>query len=288
MKKLDHIGIVCFKEKSQIKGIISRIVDWATGQKLKIYLHAGLRGLAPVGVCVLNNRAFLKRVKVLFSLGGDGTLLSAARLVSTTVIPLLGINLGRRGFLTDVNAERLESDLLPLIRGSYRIQTRMMLDIVVRRRDKPIFKELVLNDAVVRENRMGKMLHITAWIDDHPVCRYFSDGLIAATPTGSTAHSLSAGGPILHPNLEAVILNPICPHTLQQRPLLFPAEQTLTLVVEPSPLTSAGLVLDGKVKFNLRADDRIIITRSRRCTRLIRPLDTDFFATLRNKLSWGI
>jgi NAD+ kinase len=208
--------------------------------------------------------------------------------VGRTSIPILGINLGKRGFLTDITAENMETSLNPFINGKYKIFERMMLDANVWRRNKMVFRDFVLNDAVIRENAMGKLITISAYIDNKSVCKYNADGLITATPTGSTAYSLSAGGPILFPSLEVVILNPICPHTLQQRPIIYSAERKLALHIESTGMSSIALILDGKVKFNLCARDIIKIVKSKYSTKLIRPVNVDIFKTLRNKLSWGI
>ncbi|MFH1759798.1 MAG: NAD(+)/NADH kinase [bacterium] len=288
MKKLNHIGIVAFKEKTRTKNVIKRFYEWSQHSGLSVYFHHEIASIAPPGAVIIKPRIFLKKIKTLFSFGGDGTFLSAARLVGTRSIPVLGINLGELGFLTDVNAQDIETSIRPFIQGKYKLFRRMMLDIKVKRHGKVAFRDFVLNDAVIRENGMGKLINITAFINNHLVCKYNADGLIAATPTGSTAYSLSAGGPILYPDLEILIITPICPHTLQQRPLIFSAGKELSLRIEPNKTASIALILDGKIKFSLKDNDSIVITKSRYTTKLIRPANTDIFKTLRKKLSWGV
>lgn len=218
--------------------------------------------------------------------GGDGTLLSAARLAGPLGIPILGVNFGGLGFMTELQPEELYTALDRLFRGDYEIEEREALRVRFRRGRKLLGEFALLNDAVVTKTALARMLVIELRIDTELVATYTSDGLIIATPTGSTAYNLSAGGPILDPRMSAFVIAPICPHTMSYRPLVVPGgvhiEVTLRSLTEEAYLT-----LDGQVGFPMKQLDTIVVDRHPRSVRLVRVAHRGFFEVLQRKLHWG-
>ncbi len=218
-------------------------------------------------------------------LGGDGTVLRAARALGPAGVPLLGVNVGKFGFLTETTADELREVVGEVLEGRFEVAERMMLRCVLEREGGAAVDTVGLNDAVVGRTSLSRIITIELSVDDEPVTTYRADGLIVSTPVGSTAHSLAAGGPILRPEMEALIVTPICPHTLSNRPLVLPAGMKVTLAArnwsEPPALT-----VDGQVHEELREDDVIRVERAQEPLRLIQTGRNRFFATLRNKLDW--
>ncbi len=229
------------------------------------------------------------RADVVMAFGGDGTLLDAARIVvhSDTDAPLIGINLGRLGFLTDVGPEDLRSALEAILAGRTRVEQRMMIQGVVERPGEASASRLALNDIVVTRGALSRMIELDVTVDEQFVCHVKADGLIVATPTGSTAYNLSAGGPIVHPSLDALVLTPIAPHTLTHRPLVLSA--TARIAVRPSSELQADLVgtFDGQFAVALAAGDTVRIERAPRVLRLLHTSPRTHFDMLREKLKWG-
>jgi NAD+ kinase len=228
-------------------------------------------------------------VDVVVAFGGDGTLLDAASAVAHSQYdaPLLGINLGRLGFLTEVARDDLIPALEALLAGRTRTETRLLLSGVVQRAGRAEPHHLALNDIVVTRGALSRMVEVQVSVDGQAVCQVKADGVLVATATGSTAYNLSAGGPIVHPSVDALVLTPIAPHTLTLRPLVLPASSEI--VLEPVVESGAELVLtfDGQYGVALQADDRIVVGRASRVLRLMRVATRTHFDMLRQKLKWG-
>ncbi len=218
--------------------------------------------------------------------GGDGTLLSAARLAGPLGIPILGVNFGGLGFMTELQPEELYPALERLLRGDYEIEEREALRVRFRRGRKLLGEFALLNDAVVTKTALARMLVIELRIDGELVATYTSDGLIVATPTGSTAYNLSAGGPILDPRMSAFVIAPICPHAMSYRPLVVPGGVRIEVTLR-SLTEEAYLTLDGQVGFPMKQLDTIVIDRHPRSVRLVRVARRGFFEVLQRKLHWG-
>jgi len=219
-------------------------------------------------------------------LGGDGTLLGAARKVGRYGLPILGINLGGLGFLTEIPAKRLYVDMERLIAGDIDIETRIMLQARVIRNGEEACCFSALNDVVINKGALARIIELAVLIDDRFLTTFRADGLIISTPTGSTGHNLSAGGPILYPDLEALIVTPICPFTLTHRPIILPG----TSIIEISmggPSEEVLLTFDGQVGFDLMDHDRVIVSKSEKKLKLIKSPNQDYFDILRTKLKWG-
>jgi NAD+ kinase len=222
----------------------------------------------------------------LLVLGGDGTLLAAARVAAAKGIPILPINMGSLGFLTSFMLEELYPALEDILAGRLTISERVMLHVELDRGGKTIDKQSVLNEAVINKGALARMIELELIIDNDFVCRYRADGLIVASPTGSTAYSLSAGGPIVHPAVESFVITPICPHTLSDRPVV--VRDTSIVEAKLSVGTeSVFLTLDGQKGIPLQPTDRVRISRAQQLLKLIQTPNKSYFEILRNKLKWG-
>jgi NAD+ kinase len=219
-------------------------------------------------------------------LGGDGTLLSAARAISSRPIPLFPVNLGGLGFLTAITIDEVFPELERALRNEHRVGKRRLLQTEVTRRGQVVANYDALNDAVLTKAALARMIDLDAWVDDQLVCAYKADGLIIATPTGSTAYSLSAGGPIIFPSVPAICLTPICPHMLTNRPVIVP-ESSVVQVHNHGADGEVFLTIDGQIGEPLLNGDRIVCQLSRAPLHLIRPPRMRFFDVLREKLKWG-
>jgi NAD+ kinase len=232
------------------------------------------------------------RVDVMIAFGGDGTLLAVAGAVANASadVPVLGINLGRLGFLTEVGRGELTAALDAVLSGRTHVETRLMLSGQLERRRSTVLQHLALNDVVMTRGPLSRMIEIDVTVDDGFVLHVKADGLIVATATGSTAYNLSAGGPIVHPSVDAILLTPIAPHTLTNRPLVLPATARIGLrpVTDPHP-AAADLVatFDGQYGVTLERDDALVIQRAPRRLQLLRTSPRTHFDMLREKLKWG-
>jgi NAD+ kinase len=219
-------------------------------------------------------------------LGGDGTLLGAARKVGRYGLPILGINLGGLGFLTEIPLKRLYKDMEKLIAGEIEVESRLMLDASVLRDNEEKCRFSVLNDAVINKGALARIIDLRVSIDGRFLTTFGADGLIVSSPTGSTGYNLSAGGPILYPNLEALILTPICPFTLTQRPIILPDTSVIEITMGEDS-EEVTLTFDGQVGFDLMENDKVIVSKSEKKLKLIKSPDQDYFDILRTKLKWG-
>jgi len=218
--------------------------------------------------------------------GGDGTLLSVARAVAPHGIPILGVNLGSLGFLTELQPAELHQGLEAVLAGRYSIDERQTLRVRLVRGGRMRQQYSVLNDVVITKSALARMVDIGVEIDDDLVAVYTSDGLIVSTPTGSTAYALSAGGPILDPRMSAFVIAPICPHTMTYRPLVVPASVTVRVSLR-SPAEEVYLTLDGQIGFPFESGDSILVDNHPDTVRLVRVASRGFFEVLRRKLRWG-
>jgi NAD+ kinase len=280
------IGIFCKRRKEDLCGVVPPLVEWLRARKIEVLLDETAAESCSSPEPAASTESLASKCDLVIVLGGDGTLLAAARLFYKRDIPILPVNLGSLGFLTSVTLAELYPLLEQVLAGTYRLSERMMLEAQVMRDGKTIHAERALNDAVVNQAALARLMDFHLHIDGSHVGHYRADGLIVATPTGSTAYSLAAGGPIVHPDLNAFVITPICPHMLTNRPLVVPdiskIEITFRHGTEPVHLT-----LDGQVGFQLEPDDRIAIEKSAAKIRLVRPAKRSYFEILRSKLRWG-
>lgn len=229
----------------------------------------------------------IPKLNFALSLGGDGTMLKTSRLLAPRGIPVLGINMGSLGFLAETDPRHSLNLLEKVLRGDYTIEERMMLEVTVTSESRTI-TQLALNDCIIHSGNNGRVITITTTIEKDFIGNYIGDGLIVATPTGSTAYSLAASGPIVYPRLSLFVLTPICPHTLTQRPLIISSRYPLALTVKPrSPRQKPVLSIDGQMNYVISSKDTITIAASKTPLRLITNPEQKYFQVLRAKLKWG-
>jgi len=284
--KLYNVGLIVNYEKDKARETSCRIIDWLNSKKLKVCIE-GNKG-KEIGKEELNcpTEKFLKKVDLIISLGGDGTLLRAARLAATEDIPVFGVNLGGLGFLTQIGIDDLEKSLEKLYQGRYFLDERMMLSCTVKRREKEIKKFTALNDVVIGKGAFARIICLATYVNNDYVITYSADGLVVSTSTGSTAYSLSAGGPIVNPNINSIILTPICPHTLSARPIIIGENDQVKITLESSE-EKVMVTIDGQEGFVLKPKDEVIIKKSDHIARLIAFKEKSFYAILREKLRWS-
>jgi NAD+ kinase len=239
------------------------------------------------GLPTTGRQNLAERCDLAIVVGGDGTFLNAARSLADIDVPLLGVNLGRLGFLVDVSPGEMETLFDQVLAGEYTEEHRLLLRAQVVRKDEPIAESDALNDVVLHKWEVGRMIELQMRIDGRFVNDQRSDGLIVATPTGSTAYALSGGGPIIHPALDVLVLVPICPHTLTNRPLVVASDADIEMIVVGGEHSRAQLTCDGQINLGLVAGDRVRIRRKERKIRLIHPANYDYYEILRAKLHWG-
>ena len=221
------------------------------------------------------------------AIGGDGTMLHASRLARESETPILGINRGRLGFLADVTPDEMIASVDQVLRGDYTRDTRMLLEARLTKENGEESVAFALNDVVLKRRETGRMVDFSTNIDGTFVNTHSGDGLIVATPTGSTAYALSCGGPIIAPQLDAVVIVPVCPHTLTDRPLVIPADRYIEVRLLERDSTTASITIDGRSMGRIKPVDRLIISAASRRITLIHPPSYDFYGILRSKLFWG-
>jgi NAD+ kinase len=227
-----------------------------------------------------------RRAELILVLGGDGTLIHAARTVRGRSVPILGVNMGSLGFLTEVPRSDVFVRLADVLRGTAKLHTRMKLACRLHRGGKVLLEDEVLNDVVINKGALARIADHEVSLDNQFMTTFKSDGVIIATPTGSTAYSLAAGGPILHPALECAVVTPISPHALTQRPFVVPGDQVVNVVLR-SQVADVYLTLDGQTGHALQQGDRLEVRRSPNRTVLVSNPNIDYFGILRQKLHWG-
>ena len=279
------IGIISKPRRPDVREIVPPLLRWLEKRGIR-YEYDLETGLA-LGTGKGREREELAgAVDLAVVLGGDGTLLAAARALGGRSIPLLAVNLGGLGFLMTTGPDQLDSVLEAVLRGEYDIQSRSMLRAQLLRAGQPLASYDALNDVVITKALMARVIDMDAFIDDEFVCSYRADGLIVSTPTGSTAYSLAAGGPVIVPAVAALCLTPICPHTLTNRPVLLPDTSGIEIVVKGAD-DSCYLTVDGQTGLALHSHDRLRCARSPHGVNLILPQRLRFFDVLRNKMKWG-
>jgi NAD+ kinase len=224
---------------------------------------------------------------LVIAIGGDGTMLYASDIVRESEIPILGINRGRLGFLADVTPDEMIASVEQVLRGDYTRDSRMLLEARLITESGEKASAFALNDVVLKRRETGRMVDFSTRVDGVFVNTHSGDGMIVATPTGSTAYSLSCGGPIISPQLDAVVVVPVCPHTLTDRPIVIPADQSIEIVLLERDETKASITVDGRSMGEIRPVDRMIISKAEQRITLVHPPSYDFYGILRSKLFWG-
>lgn len=279
---MNTIGLVVNSSKSKVAEPVSKLVSWLTERKIKVLYNeesAALLGLQGEG---LPTAELARQCDCIMVWGGDGTLLNCARQTASIGTPIFGVNLGRLGFLTEIDIPNLREKMLALLAGEYFIEERMMLEATVIRDGTLIDQAICLNDAVVSKGASFRMVRLTMKVNGEHVGIFAADGLILASPTGSTAYSLSAGGPIISPEAQVLLITSICPH-FSNRPLVIPPESEVEVVVLPG-VEDVRLTLDGQHGISLKVGDKIMVRRAPVKARFLKIQKTSFFDVLRRKL----
>jgi NAD+ kinase len=288
----DHfrtIGLIAKPGDARVAETLEQLVALLRGSKAEVLFDGeSAEKLPSMGLPVVDRQSLGKRSDLVIVVAGDGTFLNAARSLVDLDVPLLGVNLGRLGFLADVMPAEMTDRLQDVFAGEYEEDSRFLLDARVVRDGEDVFHGAALNEVVAHKWHIARLIQFETYINDRLVNTQRSDGLIVATPTGSTAYALSGGGPILHPSLDAVVLVPICPHTLSSRPLVVSADSEIEIhMIHGAERPEAQLTCDGQMTLELAPADRIIIRQKKQRLRLVHPRGHDYFATLRAKLHWA-
>ncbi len=281
------IGIIVNPSKPAAFSLIKRVVAWLEDRGIRVLVDSAVRDAmdSPAESSPAGDMPGLVDLIVVF--GGDGTMLSVAHQLNGASTPLMGVKVGGLGFLTEVTEDEVLTTLEEALAGRQRIEQRMMLSCSATHSDGRTHREQVaLNDVVIQRDSLERMLTLETYVDDEFLASYACDGLIISTPTGSTAHSLSAGGPIIYPEAEAIVVTPICPHMLTNRPLVLSSGQVVKAVVA-SEQASPGLMIDGQIAVELHQGDQVVVRKSPFSVRLAASSNKSYFEVLRTKLNWG-
>jgi len=279
------IGICLKPDQPQLGGAVESLQKWLTERGCTVLL--GKQSAEVTNGKGFHRHELAEQVDLFIVLGGDGTLLAVARAIGERQVPILGVNLGTLGFLVEISQEDLFDTLDDALEGRFHVEERMRLDVQVERDGAVIESYLALNDAVIAKTALSRLVDLDAITDGAYVTTYHADGLIVSTPTGSSAYSLSAGAPLVLPSFEAILLTPICPHTLSQRPLVLPPVCDIEIVVRDTRGGEVRLTVDGQVGCDVKEGDRVRVRRSEFPVLLLVPPDRNRFEVMRNKLRWG-
>jgi NAD+ kinase len=284
----------------RVCAFVGRFTDPRVGESVALLLpHLAARGVevivsedlppqAATGTCSqVDERAIVERADLVIAIGGDGTLLYAARLAAHRDVPLLGINRGRLGFLTDVMPQDVITSVDAVLRGESELDRRPLLEASLRSTDSEEESCLALNDVVLQKLATGRMIDFETWIDGRYVNTHAGDGIVVASATGSTAYALSCGGPIVEPNLDVLVLAPISPHTLSDRPIIVSARSAIEIRLIERPDTRGQVVCDGTVLGEIASGGRLTVRLAAQTVTLLHPAGYDYYRLLRSKLHWG-
>lgn len=281
-----RVGIVAKPDAARAPEVVTRLVEWLTERRLEVTLEKETAGIVPAARAAAANKAELPALSdLIVVLGGDGTLLSMARAVGDLGVPIMGVNLGGLGFLTATTLDEMLPSLEALLEGRMVVEARLMLTARVIRNGAAVFEHMALNDMVITKSAMSRIISLSVSVEGAYATAYRADGLIISTPTGSTAYSLSAGGPIVSPSVDAIVLTPICSHTLTNRPIVLPASHRIEVAIQSDQ--EIMLTVDGQVGVGLRERDIVEVSQAAARMRLVRFPQKDFFSVLRTKLKWG-
>jgi len=281
---MQKIGIICKTGISEPVVILKELLPWLRQKGYETFVDVETASALNIDGFARSQIPSLSDLIIV--LGGDGTLISTCRLVADKGVPVLGVNIGGLGFLAEIPVEKLYEMLEMVLTGECPIEERLMLKAQVLRHGALIAEYNVLNEVVVNKAALARIIDLETYINQSYVTTFKADGLIISTPTGSTAYSLSAGGPVLYPTLDNIVVTPICPHTLTNRPIVLAGNSIIEVILR-SPTERVYLTLDGQVGFSVMQNDTVVVVKSPFKTRLLIPCDRDYFEILREKLKWG-
>ncbi len=287
-KQFKIIGLFGKYKDPSVGNVINELTRFLQGRACKVLL--GETTAAEIAEPLAESRPDAeigKEIDLAVVVGGDGTMLNVARSLAEYEVPLLGVNLGRLGFLTDISADDMTDAIGKILDGDYQAEERLLLYAEIIRDGKIVHNSNAFNDVIINKRGLSRLIELETYLDGEFVNNMHADGIIAATPTGSTAYALSAGGPILHPTLPAIVLVPICPHTLSDRPLVFSSDRVIEVIITGRHEQAAHVTFDGQTVYTLQNNDRIRVRRAETPVHLIHPSNRNHYEVLRAKLHWG-
>ena len=288
---IKRIGVVVKPHQPDALETLCRLTRWLSDREIQLVglaeiAHEQIKQKTGCAVEIVKNEELARSVDLILVLGGDGTMIATARMIGDAEVPVIGVNYGGLGYLAEFPIEELLAALEAILAGQYQVQKRVMLAVELWRGKELITRNRVLNDVVVNKSALARIIEIEAYLNSQIVNLFRADGLIVATPTGSTAYNLSAGGPVIYPSMNAVVITPICPFTLSNRPIVVPDESSIEVRLMTDK-EEVALTLDGQVGFPLQVNDRIVISKSNTSFNLVQPPNRNYFDVLRDKLKWG-
>jgi NAD+ kinase len=288
-KNFTTIGLIGRKGMRDVSDTLMAVLNYLQSRGLKLLVEEETARTLKLAQCDCFSRLHLKKkqIDLLIVVGGDGSLINAAHSAVEHDIPVLGINRGRLGFLTDIRPQDLEKKIGEVLAGHYQEEKRFLLNASIALQSKKVQTGMALNEVVLMPGNIARMIEFSITVDEQFVCVQQADGLIVSTPTGSTAYSLSGGGPILHPQLDAIVLLPMFPHTLSARPIVVSAKSHIVIHIDTYSLSPPSLSCDGQARISVPIGSDISIKKNSKALRLIHPLDYSYFETLRTKLHWN-
>ena len=281
-----NIAIISKNDDNSVKDSLDTVISYLDSKKIKYFLDNN-------SSILLDNKSstnideMKSKCDIAFIIGGDGTLLRSAQYLSTANIPICGINRGRLGFLVDISPDHIEENLESILSDNYSVDERISLIGTVIRNGQEISKNISFNDVVIHSKDAVRMIEMDTMLDGKKLYTVNADGLVVSTPTGSTAYSLSCGGPILQPSMEALVMVPICPHLLSNRPIVIGMNSVIEIRLSDKSHTNASVTFDGQINVPIEANDLIKITKGEVTLKLIQPPGINFLSILREKLGWG-
>ncbi len=291
MASIKRIGVVVKPHQPDALATLCRLTEWLNARGIKLIgsLDVDRERIEHETGCVVEtvkDEDLAEGVDLMLVLGGDGTMIATARMVGDMEVPVIGVNYGGLGYLAEFPIEELFSALEAILNGQYEVEPRVMLAVELQRGEELVTKTRVLNDVVINKSALARIIEIEAYLNNQFVNSFRADGLIVSTPTGSTAYNLSAGGPVIYPSMNAIVITPICPFTLSNRPIVVPDDSFIDVRLKTRN-EEVALTLDGQVGFPLQAGDKIVIRKSKTTFNLVQPANKNYFDVLRDKLRWG-
>lgn len=286
---IKRIGVVLKPHQPDALKTMCELASWLAKRDLTLVggpeiERAAIAKQTGCAVAEVEAERLAANVDLVLVLGGDGTMIATSRMIGDTEVPVLGINYGGLGYLAEFRIEELYTALESLLSGNYRLDKRVMLSVELPGEAQAVHR--VLNDVVINKSALARIIEIEAYLNEQFVNSFRADGLIVSTPTGSTAYNLSAGGPVIFPSMNAIVITPICPFTLSNRPIVVPDDATIELCLKTDK-EDVALTLDGQVGLPLKVNDRVVIRKSKTTFNIVQPMNRNYFDVLRDKLRWG-
>jgi NAD+ kinase len=288
---IKRVGLVVKPNQPDVLATLCSLVEWLAAHGIQLVggpdINRGeIRQLTGCAIETVANEELAATVDLMVVLGGDGTMIATARMMGDYDVPVLGINYGNFGYLAEFRHDEMFTALESILAGDYRVDPRVRLKVEVFRGGQLLTHDRVLNDVVINKAALARIIELEAHLNDQLITQFRADGLIVSTPTGSTAYNLSAGGPVIYPSMNAVVITPICPFTLSDRPIVVPDDALIELTLN-TPDEEVVLTFDGQVGFPIEVGDRVLIQKSRTTFKIVQPRNRNYFDVLREKLRWG-